>query len=367
LLFIFVILFSKTGIILKGHQSSRSSSLREDPVIGYTYIPNTKITGEDLKGEFPIFINKLGFREPDFNEYAVKSANKRVMILGDSFTFASGVREPFTDIIKSLFKKDIHKSVAVLNFGLPGFSTHNQIGVVKKYGYDIKPEIIVLAFYLGNDFRENLVPINDTKIINGYLVNNTVAWAGKTITLSDEELKRYSNLATKYHLSAHSMMQIIKVDKFGSEMTFIERTMRQLAINFPQLKVFTDFVKQRLSLNALTGLRITVSEYYGVTNEEREITKKYLSELVNECRKVNSTLVVTIIPEHLGDYDNRLKREAITKIIKDLNIQHYIDLFPYMSSNMDEYYSKKDDHLSPDGHVVVAESIVDYIRQNNLL
>lgn len=84
-------------------------------------------------------------------------------------------------------------------------------------------------------------------------------------------------------------------------------------------------------------------------------------------QKIKSALVVTIIPEHLGYYDNRLKREAIIKILKHLDIRHYIDLFSLLKDDMDKYYLKTDDHLSSAGHAVVAESVVDYINKNNLL
>jgi len=368
LLFVFVILFAKSGIILKGSQITSITSLKEDPLVGYTYNPNIDLILQmGDKGEHTVHINNIGFRGHDYNfEEDIKSRRNRIMVLGDSFTFGSGVWTTFSDHMGDMLNNRDNSAI-VYNFGLPGYSSHNQLGVLRKYGESVKPKIVVIAFYLGNDFRENLVPISDTKIVNGYLVNNTVCWADKKTTLSGEELKKYSDIAVRYRLSAHSMMQIIKVDKFGSDMTFIERTVRQLAINFPQIKFYTDFVKQKLSVRTMEGLHITTSAYYNVSDEEMEITKKYLYEIKSECQEIKANLIVAIIPEHLGNYDNQLKRETITGILKQLNIQHYIDLFPLLKKDMDRYYLKSDDHLSQSGHAVVAECIVAYIQKHNLL
>lgn len=367
LLFIFIILFAESGIILKGSQISSISSLKEDPLIGYTYIPNMNLIYEDENGKHAIHINNIGFRSHDYNQQGIKSVKHRIMVLGDSFTIGLGVRMTFSDLIENILNSDEKKSVLVYNYGMPGYSSHNELGVLQKYGKDIRPNLVIVAFYLGNDFHENLVPLSNLRIINGYLVNNFFTWAGKKIILGDKELAKYVDIATKYKLSQYSMVQMMRVDKFGEQMTFIEKTVRQLSISFPGIKTFIDYFKQKIPLKMLFSFNITIPAYYEVTDEEAKTTEVYLKAIRDMNREINTTLILAIIPEHLSGDKNLSKRQTIKQRCERLGIYHVIDLFDYLKDDMDKYYLKSDDHLSQAGHAIVAKGIVEYILEYNLL
>lgn len=366
LLSVFIILFAKSGIILKGSQVSSITSLKEDPLVGYTYTPNMNLTYKDENGEHAIHINNIGFRSHDYNQKDIKSG-KRIMVLGDSFTIGLGARMTFSDLMENMLNNNRKEPVLVYNFGMPGYSTYNELGVLQKYGEDINPKIVIVAFYLGNDFRENLVPLSNLRMINGYLVNNVFTWADKKIILDDMELSRYVDIATKYKLTQYSMVQMIRVDKFGDQMTFIEKTARQVSISFPRIKYFIDYFKQKIPLEMLLSLKITVPTYYKVSDEEIKATEVYLKKIRDKSRQLNATLIITIIPEHLSDDENLSKRQAIKQICERLNTYHMIDLFDGLKDDMDKYYLKSDDHLSQAGHYVLAEKIGDYIYRNNLI
>ena len=367
LLFVSVILFAKSGIILKGSQISSISSLKEDPLVGYTYTPNMNLNYEDENGERAIQINNMGFRSHDYNQKDIKSGKQRIIVLGDSFTIGLGARMTFSDLLENMLNNNGKKPVLVYNFGMPGYSSHNELGVLQKYGEDIRPKVVIVTFYLGNDFRDNLIPLSNLKIISGYLVNNVFTWADKKIILNDEELAKYVDIATEYKLTGYSMIQMIRVDKFGAQMTFIEKTVRQLSISFPGIKSFTDYFKQKIPLGMLLSLNITVPEYYKVSDEEIKTTEVYLKEIRDESHKLNATLILAIIPEHLSNDENLSKRQTIKQICERLGVSHVIDLFDYLKDDMDNYYLKSDDHLSQAGHSVVANGIVTYIHKHNLL
>lgn len=369
LLFIFVILFAKSGIILNGTRTSAISLLKESPLVGYTYIPNVNFIGRDDKGEYTIsiHINNIGFRGRDYNQKDIQSEKQKIMVLGDSFAMGAGVDKPFSEFIEDMLNNSRKEPVWVYNFGLMGYGTHNELGVLQKYGEDLMPSLVIVTFYLGNDFRENLVSLSNVRIINGYLVNNVFAWADKEVVLTDDELAKYVDIATKHKLHQEAMIQMIRVDKFGEQMVFIEKTARQLLINFPSLKRLIDYFKQKIPQKILLLLRMTTPEYYKVTDREIEITKRYLKEIRENCQRLNITLMLAVIPEHLSNDANVAKRHAIKQICKELDIQHVIDVFDFFKNDMDKYYLKMDDHLSQSGHAVVAECIVAYIQKHNLL
>lgn len=364
-----VLFFSKTGILLRGNPNPvLFRTYKADPLTGYTLNPKTKLIETDKDGEFELNINKMGFRGPEYDQIKIRNSKNRIMVLGDSFTYGPGVRKTFVDLLQSSLSAIKNQPIIALNFGVPGYGTNNQLGVLQKYGDLIKPQIVILAFYLGNDFKDNMAPIKTIKIIDGYLVFNKLQWAGKSVTLSDEEVKRYINIAKKYNLSYYSLNQMIRVDSFGQHMTFFERTFRQFAINFPGLAKFAvAFFRERIPKIIMYKAKVTNPKYYEISKEEIETTQKILQQVANKCIELNSTFIITFIPNRYSDDDeNLIARNSIKEISRRLGIQNTIDLYPFIKENMDKYYLSTNEHLSFSGHRILSKVIVDYIVKKNL-
>ena len=68
-----------------------------------------------------------------------------LVIVGDSFTAAESVKRPYWDGIAE----------SMLVFGLPGSGTLEQKLLLEAFGSPRQPEIVVLAYFGGNDLRDN--------------------------------------------------------------------------------------------------------------------------------------------------------------------------------------------------------------------
>jgi len=363
----FILLFSKSGIILDQNYKGNSFLYKEDSILGYRLLPNQDVIRQDDSGQFTVSINNIGFRDSLYNSTWITNTFYKIMLLGDSFTFGGRARYPYSSMVQSQLINKSSSSLHVFNFGTPGYGTLNEYGILDIYADQVKPDIVIVAFFLGNDFHDNLIPLTDVKVIDGYLVHNFISWSDKRCVLSDDDLKSYVSVAKAKGLSPYSLAQLIRVDKFGDHMTFIERTVRQLGINFPAVRTLVDMTKTKLSVNSILSFGITNPAYYGVTKEEAQATGDYLTKIQNKCRELQAELILVMIPEYVGNYDNGERRTTLQNLCREAGIIHVIDLFPLLKDNMAKYYLEADAHFSPAGHEATADAITAYILDHNLL
>ncbi|MDO8445511.1 MAG: GDSL-type esterase/lipase family protein [Deltaproteobacteria bacterium] len=101
---------------------------------------------EDIK------INSRGFRDGEYPEE--KSRNTlRIVGLGDSFTFGAGVKLQDTylkQLEKMLTEKSSFKTVEILNMGVPGYNTYQELIFMKEVGLRYKPDIVIVGFVLND-------------------------------------------------------------------------------------------------------------------------------------------------------------------------------------------------------------------------
>ncbi len=361
----FILLFAKSGIILNQNYNGNFLSYKEDHMVGYTLLPNQSTVRSDDSGDFTVSTNNTGFRDSTYDPLNIEPMTYKIMALGDSFTFGGRVRAPYPELIETRLHSKI--AIHVFNLGTPGYGTINQYGVLEKYGNDIGPDIVITAFFLGNDFHDNLIPLSNIKVINGYLVYNIITWSGKTYILSDNELNTYVHVAKTKELTPYSLAQLIRVDKFGDHMTFIERTVRQLGINFPAVRTIIDMTKPKLSINSILTLGIANPAYYGVTKEEERVTRDYLTKIKDKCQELKAELILVIIPEYIKNYDNGERRTILKNLCRETGITNVIDLFPIFEADMPKYYMESDVHFSQAGHDATADAITAYILDHHLL
>jgi hypothetical protein len=77
-------------------------------------------------------------------------AQADVVFIGDSFTFCTGV-EP-ADTAAHYVEKD--SGFSTYNLGVPGVGLHEYVELLRLYGLALKPRMVVMNVYEGNDLRD---------------------------------------------------------------------------------------------------------------------------------------------------------------------------------------------------------------------
>ncbi len=100
-------------------------------------------------------LNENGFRSIPFRNYA--TTQKKVLLIGDSFTwgyFASNLTSSFADNLSA-------RGYVVFNAGISATDPAQYEAIAKKYIPILKPDAVVVNFYMGNDifhFRREIMP-----------------------------------------------------------------------------------------------------------------------------------------------------------------------------------------------------------------
>lgn len=137
-----------------------------DPHFGHTLRPGTR--GYWLKeGGGYVSINSDGLRD---REHATKKPPNtlRIAVLGDSYSEALQVNqeEAFWAIMEKELqscKKLQERHIEVLNFGVTGFGTTQELLMLRHKVWEYSPDIVLLAFYTGNDVADNVLSLKQEK------------------------------------------------------------------------------------------------------------------------------------------------------------------------------------------------------------
>lgn len=97
-------------------------------------------------------LNSRGFKDKEFIEK--KGKVYRIIGIGDSFTF--GVvpyKYNYLTILESKLQKDNY-NIEVLNMGIPSIGPKEYLSLFVREGLELKPDMLLLTFYVGNDFTD---------------------------------------------------------------------------------------------------------------------------------------------------------------------------------------------------------------------
>ena len=115
-------------------------------------------------------LDRHGFRGPD--RPVEKAAGvHRMLILGDSFTAGLHVAEE--DSYPARLETSLNSKSApgarfeVINAGVPGYSTAQEMELFREIGWKQQPDLVVLAVYLGNDLGNNSIRVTPCHYLVG--------------------------------------------------------------------------------------------------------------------------------------------------------------------------------------------------------
>jgi hypothetical protein len=304
----------------------------EDPVLGYTLTPN--FTGTIQRSEFtvPVRVGKGGLRSWEGGPKAADTF--RILVLGDSQAFGFGVGDDQTfaaQLERLLAERHPGVSIEVINGGIPGYGTADQVAFLRARGAEIDPDLIVLQFLSVNDLKENRYPATTwAKIENGMLT-------AKQVDTSPEEL----------------------VD-------VIWRWHRYLKLHSHLLRLLSDSVGY---LTIRLGWSGSQDSLWGedFTDEDAALGRSLLVEVAELGRELGADtlfLYTTGQAQVLDGTVDGLRSLEVVEAAAEASGATCIDVGTAMSRRSDrlDLYYRKDGHWTPQGHRAVAEIVIAHLE-----
>lgn len=143
---------------------------QRDPLIGRRFEPNLNEYIYNYEADAPVLLqtNQVGFRGQHLTVNKMPNV-RRVAVLGDSYTASMALPEEQTfcfRLQKLLNEKagDFQKW-EVLNFGMHGSGTGQELALYRHLVRDLKPDIVIVAFGNATDVRDNSKELSTNPII----------------------------------------------------------------------------------------------------------------------------------------------------------------------------------------------------------
>jgi lysophospholipase L1-like esterase len=116
-------------------------------------------------------INSKGLRDKEYT-YEKPEGTYRILILGDSIT--AGLAVPLEKLFSEIFEKKLNdnpnKKFEVINAGVPARSIREEKKFYELEGYKYKADLVLLAFYIGNDVRLKNQQTSEIKVVDNRIV-----------------------------------------------------------------------------------------------------------------------------------------------------------------------------------------------------
>lgn len=182
--------------------------LRNDDVLGSVHRPGVVFRQKD-EGNAVIRINSAGYRDVE-RSVGKPAGTVRVAVLGDSYVEAGQVDQE--EMITRVMERALNdcrafdgRPVEVLNFGMTGYGTTQELLLLRNEVWAYEPDIVVLAFLTGNDLRNNTARLQRDPV-RPYLV-----YRDSTLVYDDSFPPKYSTLSNLKRRTGHLLLDVSRV------------------------------------------------------------------------------------------------------------------------------------------------------------
>ena len=313
-----------------------------DPVAGYVNTPNQTLRWNGAEYDFETTTNSYGFRDEPLDD----DGRKRILAVGDSFAWGFGV--DYDQTYLALLEREA--GTRIIKTGVCGYGTWHAAKIFEKYGRDLKPDVVLLNFFIGNDFYENMgvrnLTISDGRFLeipptDASMIHKTITWLRGRVRLVEfvinkiKTAPRLHNLVKKAGLAGDQI--IGELDLFSTEQK-------------PQ-----------------------VTEAY-------QVTRDIIEKLNADVKQIGAKLFVAIIPaknqidlrrfeKELGEikldadkFDILQPNRQLISMLENMKIE-YIDLTPVFSEHRKSepeqpLYFAIDKHWNSAGHALAASALL---------
>ena len=312
--------------------------------------------------------NSFGFNDREY-ELNKPDGIFRILVLGDSFSWAGGKEGNYTAILERKFESYYGQHrVDVINAAYPDTHTAEQFALLKKYGLQLHPDMVLVGFFAGNDFydadpnRKRII-VNDTvfdidrrfevKILGHPVILKSRLWqflkqrftvwknTSKVHAWDSPQSQEEDSNENKGTFSEKAYLEIERLrlgfchtpsrgkGAFGKNIDFILTT-------FTQMKEFLDARNIELAV--------------GIFPDEFQVNENLLSQVLRTYNLERD------------EYDVDLAQRLLKKHLDDLNVNYTDLLGSFKKESMKRrLYLLRDTHWNPAGSEFAADLLFQFL------
>lgn len=281
---------------------------------GFALRPDTEGYYQREGGSY-VHINSDGLRDREHAK-AKPADTIRIAVLGDSFVEAMHV--PVEQTFWSQMEKKLQecnafpgKKVEVINFGVSGYGTAQELMTLRQRVWDYSPDVVVLAFTTYNDVYDNSRALSKTEEVpyffyrNGELVYDTSFRDSHTYNQRDSKL---SKLGRWFHDHLRTV-QLAHFAQFVAKLRLTDwRNRRRLAAQSQPAPVaggvHTTPKVEDIGIDNMIYLEPRDENW----KEAWRVTEGLILEMNNEVRQHGAKFVVVTLSNAIQVYPDSLVR-----------------------------------------------------------
>lgn len=265
--------------------------------------------------------NNLGYRDEDV--LPKTPDQRRLMVVGDSFV--ENLEVPFEESYPALLEANcrrIDPNWDVVTIGSQGYSTAQELLAFRKYRDEVQPDLVLLFFYCGNDFDDNLRP---------------------DFAYLDEE----QNLQLPENNESQWRVWAKQFQRFLYESSHVVFLLKNRLESWGVAKV-TPAAKKKIDAD---------EEY------QLEITRKLILQFAFEVKGIGADFAVVVIPYRDDLAQGQSEKSDWVKVLCQQNEIACLDLAE--SLKVEDYFPTNV-HFNPPGHARVAEALFQFVQSQLL-
>ena len=351
----FIILFSVIFIdiiaglffIPKDYNTFRCS----DKYYHHDFIPNKEVTTKWGNRTYSVFTNSLGFRDEAIRDITLKTSKKRIVFLGDSYVEGLGVtyNESFTGLLNNRIDTS---ELEILNASAVSYSPKL---------YYLKTKYLIENKGLKFDELFVFIDISD---IQDEIFYKTFE-PGKTNSFKDffYKLNKFFKRNSFIYYSISNLSQQNK----GISNTFYAEEKANINVWFENIDGYLD-KKNPEEGRFIWTINETVFNKWG--KEGLRLSGNNMKMLNELCEQYNIELTIVIYPSPYQIYSKDLDSKQV-RYWREFSEKYkiaFINLFPDFINNSkpediyNKYFIQGDTHWNPEGHKLIADRLVDFIK-----
>ncbi|MFM6190791.1 MAG: SGNH/GDSL hydrolase family protein [Planktothrix sp.] len=317
-----------------------------DPSFVFYDSSYNRFRGKPNAPDYDFKLNSQGFKDVEFT--VEKPAGiYRILGIGDSFAY--GV-VPYEYNYLTLLEEQLNQSgqkTEVINMGIPGMGPRDYLSILVNEGLKLNPDKVVVFFYIGNDFLDNVMTAKLRTEEKSYV-----------IALIKSLIKIQSNYQGKV-LNPTTVKYNDNQPTFNNE-KYLQDTVNKsnMFVRNPADGIFKSFVEDAVQ-DLLKIKQICDSQNIPLTvviiPDEVQVNSQLQQQVKNAFDPNDPNLL-----------DFELPNRMLTEQLQQANID-YLDLLPSfkVASQQTRLYKPNDTHWNIAGNRLAAELISQHLNSKN--